>query len=233
MNIILSQSFHYQDIYILILLFFVELLLSSDNILAISLILQKIEESKRKLALTAGVWSSIFFRAGIVFSASILFLINPLKVIAGLYLLYICISHVRGKRSQCDDKSKHTSFWKGVFLIELTDLLFALDSIFIALGILSFFYKKEMVPHKIWIAFVAGALGVIFLRFLATRILKVLQKYPVLEKASYLIIGWIGVKLVFIGFDLPHNIPYFNPIFVCGIAIIVLFSFFSTKSPQK
>ena len=234
MSTILSpQTFHYQDIFILIILFIVELLLSSDNILAISLILQKIEVSKRRFALLTGVWSSIIFRAGIIFSASLLFLLNPLKVLAGIYLIYICFSHIRSKKRSPLKATTSLSLWKGIVFIELTDILFALDSIFIALGLLSFFYPVNQVQNKIWIAFAAGAVGVIFLRFLATYILKLLQKYPIVEKISYLLIGWIGIKLIFIGFSLPHDIPYFNTIFSIGIAIIILFSFFSTKSPSK
>lgn len=227
------QTFQHQDLFILLLLFVIELVLSSDNILAISLILQDIEEKKRKICLIAGVWGSIVFRAAIVFSASLLFLINPLKVLAGMYLFYLCVSHLYHKKKAAPKEKPSIPIWKGILLIEFTDILFALDSIFIALGVLSFFYNKQEVQTKIWIAFLAGASGVIFLRFLATYLLKLLQKYPIAEKIAYLLVGWIGIKLIFIGLSLPHDIPYFNTIFIVGIGLIILFSFFSTKSAQR
>lgn len=228
-----SQTFGHHDVYILIILFFMELLLSADNILAISLILQRIHPKRRKLALAAGAWSTIIFRGVLIFSASILFLVNPLKVLAGCYLVYIAYTHVRNKKKLAKQESKPISLLKGIFLIELSDLLFALDSIFIALGILTFFYTKELIFTKIWIVFIAGAMGVLFLRFLASSILQILQKYPAVEKASYLIIGWIGFKLILVGFNFSHKIPYFNLIFAIEVILILLYSFFSTKSPSK
>lgn len=228
-----SQTFAPFDIAIILMLFIVEIFLSGDNILAISLILDRIEECKRRLSLLIGIWSSLVIRALIIAFAAYLFLIDSLKILGGLYLIYLAFTHFTHKKKKKQGKDNSISLWKGVIYIELTDILFALDSIFIVLGLLSFFYPKSEVEGKIWVAFVGGALGVITLRFFATSLLKFINKHPIIEKIVYFLIGWIGLKLIFIGFSLPHHIPHFNLIFTIGVIFILIYSFFSTKSLFK
>ena len=158
---------------------------------------------------------------------------DSLKVIGGLYLVYLAISHMFHHNKKNSGKSHPISMLRGVISIELTDILFALDSIFIVLGLLSFFYTKAEVESKIWVAYVGGVLGVITLRFFATSLLIFLNKHPVIEKIAYFLIGWIGIKLIFIGFTLPHYIPHFNTIFSIGVVFIIVYSFFSTKWPTR
>jgi len=211
----------------------VEIFLSADNILAISLLLDRIEIGKRRIALLLGVWSCLLFRAIIIAFTSFLFLVDSLKALGGIYLLYLAISHLIRHKSKQAGRLQPISLLWGIISIELTDVLFALDSIFIALGLLSFFYSEELVAGKIWVAYVGGAFGVVTLRFFASSLLLFINKHPTIEKIAYYLIGWIGVKLILIGFNLTHFIPHFNTIFSIGVLFIVLYSFFSTKSAPK
>jgi len=176
-----------------------------------------------------GLWSSIIFRALIFIFAASLFLLDSLKVIGGAYLIYLAFTHFFHKKREDKGLNKPISLLRGIISIELTDILFALDSIFIALGLLSFFYSAEEVESKIWVAYLGGVMGMVTLRFFATGLLKFLQKHPIIEKIAYYFIGWLGIKLVFIGFNLPHYIPHFNFIFGLGIIFIIIYSFFSTQ----
>jgi predicted tellurium resistance membrane protein TerC len=227
------QTFNPQDILIILILFIVEIFLSADNILGISLILDRIETSKRRISLMLGIWSCLIFRAIIIIFAAFLFLLDSLKIIGGLYLIYISISHIFHTKKKTCGNVKPISLVRGIISIELTDILFALDSIFIVLGLLSLFYNKSEVENKIWVAYIGGALGVITLRFFASTLLIFLNKHPVIEKICYYLIAWLGVKLIFIGFSLTHYIPYFNTIFSIGVVFIIIFSFFSTKWSLK
>lgn len=228
-----TQTFHPQDVLILLMLFVVEVFLSADNIIGISLILDRVEESKRRVALLIGVWSSLIIRGIIILFAAVIFFLNPLKIAGGAYLVYLAISHMIHHKNKRVGNTKPISMLRGIISIELTDLVFALDSIFIVLGILSFFYTKDEVAGKIWVAYVGGVLGVVTLRIFATKLLLFLNKYQTVEKIAYYLIGWVGVKLIFIGFDLPHYIPYFNTIFSVGIIFIIIYSFYSTKCHGK
>jgi predicted tellurium resistance membrane protein TerC len=227
------QTFNPQDVLILLILFAVELFLSADNILAISLILNRIDPSKRGISLMLGVGSSLFFRAIIILFAAVLFLLDFLKVIGGIYLIYISFSHIFHIKKKVQGQLPSISLLRGIISIELTDILFALDSIFIVLGLLSFFYTKTEVESKIWVAYVGGVLGVITLRFFASSLLKFLNKHPIIEKICYYLIAWLGIKLIFIGFSLSQHIAHFDTFFSIGILFIIIFSFFSTKWSLK
>src|SRR5699024_11094506 len=41
-----------------------------------------------------------------------------------------------------------------------------------------------------------GMIGLIMIRFAAKQFVIMLEKYPTLETAAFLIVGWVGVKLV-------------------------------------
>jgi YkoY family integral membrane protein len=228
-NLFHFQTFSPTDLVIIFIIFIVEIFLSADNILAISLILDKLEEKKRKISLLFGIWSSLVFRAIIIIFASYLILLNSLKVIGGAYLIYLSISHRLYNKKKLEGNFKPISLLKGIISIELTDILFALDSIFITLSLLSFFYSGLEVENKIWVVYVGGILGVIALRMSANKLLRFLKKYPLIEKCTYNLIGWIGVKLIFIGFSLPPLIPHFDTLFNIGVLLIIMLSFFSTK----
>src|SRR5690606_10041035 len=56
---------------------------------------------------------------------------------------------------------------------------------------------------------IGGLVGVVIMRFAATTFVKLLAKYPTLETAAFLIVGWVGVKLSI--FTLAHpNVALLN-----------------------
>lgn len=62
--------------------------------------------------------------------------------------------------------------------------------------------------------FLGGIIGVVMMRFAARWFVRVLEKFPSLETAAFLIVGWVGVKLAVLtlaheklGF-IPHEFPH-------------------------
>ena len=54
-----------------------------------------------------------------------------------------------------------------------------------------------------------GLIGVVIMRFAATSFVRLLAKYPALETAAFMIVGWVGVKLSI--FTLAHpNVHIIN-----------------------
>ena len=57
-----------------------------------------------------------------------------------------------------------------------------------------------------------GIIGLIIMRFAARQFVVLLEKFPTLETAAFLIVGWVGVKLVVLTLahpDLQILIPSF------------------------
>lgn len=228
-----NQTFAPWDLLIILILFILEIFLSADNILGISIILDRIDPKKRRLSLLLGIWSSLLLRAIIISFAAYLFVMNSLQIIGGAYLVYLMIAHISHKNKKSKGSAKPISMLRGIISIELTDILFALDSILLVLGLLSFVYSPKEIEGKIWVAYVGGVLGVITLRFFATTLLLFLNKHPVIEKIAYYLIGWIGIQLIISGFSLPHTAPYIDSIFSVGVIFIIVYAFYSTKWRKK
>lgn len=88
-------------------------------------------------------------------------------------------------------------FWKAVFVIEMTDIAFAIDSILAAIALVAGGELPEHGFHpKLWVVVTGGILGVILMRFAAILFIKLLEKFPRFETAAYLLVALIGAKLL-------------------------------------
>lgn len=86
-------------------------------------------------------------------------------------------------------------FWWTVFLIELTDIAFAVDSILAAIGVVGSPPVGKTHP-KLWVVILGGFLGVIVMRFAAALFIRLLDRFPRFESAAYLLVITIGGKLL-------------------------------------
>ena len=90
-------------------------------------------------------------------------------------------------------------FWWTVFVIEMTDIAFAVDSIVAAIGVVGSPPPgtPASAPHpKLWVVIVGGFLGVVLMRFAAALFIKLLDRFPRFETAAYLLVTIIGLKLL-------------------------------------
>jgi predicted tellurium resistance membrane protein TerC len=81
-------------------------------------------------------------------------------------------------------------FWKTVFVIEVTDIAFAVDSILAAMAVAG--SQKE----KLWVVITGGILGVVLMRYAASIFVRLLEKFPRFEISAYLLVSVIGFKLL-------------------------------------
>ena len=100
---------------------------------------------------------------------------------------------------------KLAKFWPTVFVIELTDIAFAVDSILAAIGVVG------SRPSKLWVIIAGGLLGVILMRFAAVIFIKMLDRFPRFGTAAYLLVLVIGGKLLIDWwFNTPDHPHYFD-----------------------
>ena len=70
--------------------------------------------------------------------------------------------------------------------VELTDIVFAIDSILVAVA---------MSP-KLWVILTGGILGIVVMRLVIGQLLSLVERYPPLVDGAFVIIAWVGVKLL-------------------------------------
>jgi YkoY family integral membrane protein len=91
------------------------------------------------------------------------------------------------------------SFWPTVFVIELTDIAFAVDSILAAIAMVGSPPKgtpADAFHPKLWVVILGGLLGLILMRFAARIFIVLLEKFPRFEVSAYLLVIVIGLKLL-------------------------------------
>lgn len=178
------------DVATIFTLALLEGLLSADNALVLAVLVKHLPGAQRKKALRYGIVGAFAFRIICILIAA--WLINAwfFKAVGAAYLLFISIQHLVSKDAHKEEaqKAKSMGFWKTVMVVELTDIVFSIDSILAAVAM----------SNKIWIVYLGGVLGIIAMRFVAGGFLKLLDKFPGLEKGAYLLVGWIGLKLAVI-----------------------------------
>lgn len=177
----------WEDIATVGTLILLEGLLSADNALVLAVLVKHLPSGQRQRALRYGIWGAFFFRFISILVATWLIHAWFFKAFGAAYLLYISLKHLlsRDHHQKEGREIKKMGFWKTVMVVELTDLAFSIDQILAAVAI----------SPKIWVVYLGGILGIITMRFVAGGFLKLLDRFPGLEKGAYILVGWIGLKL--------------------------------------
>lgn len=236
-----NQIFALSDAGTIGLLIILEALLSADNALVLAMIVRRLPKEQQKRALFYGLAGAFVFRLIVIVIASQLLNFWWLQAIGGLYLVFLLAKHFLQHSSGDSHKEIKASpnFWLTVLQAELTDIAFAIDSVLVAVAV-------ENRPSKLWVVYIGAMLGVVFLRWAAGHVLRLLEKFPKLDHVAYLLVGWAGVKLLFIAghtFEkwtvkegrppLPFHIPEMPPlVFWTGLILIAgVGGWFAFRSP--
>lgn len=184
-----------QDVFLVLFLAFLEGILSIDNALVLALTAKGLPHHQQRKALTYGLVGAVAFRILALLIVRQLMAWTWVKYVGGAYLVFISLQHLLRKKHHESHESgaPKRSFWKTVLIIELMDIAFAVDSILAAVAL----------TPKFWIVFIGGFLGVIMIRFSATIFIKLLARFPAFESTAYLLILWIGLKLILEGLHIP------------------------------
>jgi YkoY family integral membrane protein len=120
-----------------------------------------------------------------------------------------------GGRSLLPVTSGLAKFWSTVFVIEMTDIAFAVDSIVAAIGVVGPPPPGTVRHPKLWVVVTGGFLGVVLMRFAAVLFIRLLERFPRFETAAYLLVIVIGGKLVadwgVNSPEHPHRLDFHSP----------------------
>ncbi len=215
-------------------LIILEGLLSADNALVLAILVKHLPKDQQKKALLYGLIGAFALRGTAIFFARFLMGVWWLCGIGAIYLLFLSGKHFLTPRDSDDDATKvkvGASFWATVAQVEFTDLVFAVDSILVAVALVHD-------PTKVWIVYTGGFLGILLLRLAASFFIKLITKYPALDHMAYGLVGWAGIKLASAAMDIraeslhqvePHYLPQWA--FWIGFALIaVLGSLYAVKA---
>jgi YkoY family integral membrane protein len=200
---LVPQTFASPDLLVIGMLALLEGLLSADNALVLALLVRHLPAKQQQSALSLGLIMAFALRAVGILLAAILIKLWWLCAIGAAYLIFLAVKHFLSRRHDEDDETgiatgkKSMSYGKTIMLVGLTDVVFAVDSILVAVALVDTAHH----PDKLWVVYVGGLIGVIALRLTAAAFIRLLRRYPDLDHTAYGLVAWAGVKL---GFSAGH-----------------------------
>ena len=115
------QTFQPRDLLVVAILIVLEVLLSVDNALVLSLLAAKLPPNLQRKALTYGLIGAFIFRLIAIAGAVQLLKWRFVKLLGGGYLIYVAIQHLLIDRPKSHKPAEIlvSSFWRTVSAIEL------------------------------------------------------------------------------------------------------------------
>jgi predicted tellurium resistance membrane protein TerC len=207
-----------------------ELVLGIDNIIFISILVDKLPRERREFARRLGLFMAMFMRIGLLLVlAWIVGLVAPLftvfghaisgrdliLILGGLFLIWKSTGEIHqsleGEEGHLASAVKAT-FAAVILQIMIIDLVFSLDSIITAVGMVD--------DLRVMVAAVIASVGLMML--FASPIGRFVSDHPTIKMLALAFLVVVGVVLVAEGFG--HHVPkgyvYFGMAFSLGVEML-------------
>jgi predicted tellurium resistance membrane protein TerC len=208
-----------------------ELVLGIDNIIFISILVDKLPKARRERARRIGLLMAMFMRVGLLLVlAWVVGLVTPLftvlgqeisgrdliLILGGLFLLWKSTSEIHqsieGGEQGKGSTAVQATFTSVILQIMLVDLVFSLDSIITAVGMVD--------DVRIMIAAVVASVGLMMV--FAGSIGRFVSDHPTIKMLALSFLVVVGVVLVAEGFDnhVPKGYVYFGMAFSLAVEML-------------
>ena len=207
-----------------------ELVLGIDNIIFISILVDKLPKAQQELARKIGLFMAMFMRIGLLFILSwIVGLTEPfftvfgtpisgrdlILILGGLFLIWKSTGEIHqsleGQEAHASSAVKAT-FAAVIVQIMIVDMVFSLDSIITAVGMVD--------ELAVMIAAVVVSVGLMML--FASAIGRFVSNHPTIKMLALAFLVVVGVVLVAEGFGhkVPKGYVYFAMAFSLGVEML-------------
>ncbi len=203
----------------LLTLTFLEIVLGIDNIIFISILTGKLPANEREKARITGLVIALFFRVGLLLAISwIANLVQPLITVfgysfsgrdlilmgGGLFLLIKSVLEIHDKLEGEEgegDRKVTPKFWNIIIQIIILDLVFSLDSVITAVG---------LVQH-VSIMIIAIVISMIIMILFAGKVSEFIHRHPTIKMLALSFLLMIGLLLFVEAFhvEVPKGYVYF------------------------
>jgi len=187
--------------FVMISIMLLEVILSIDNAAVLALMVKDLPKEQQNKALHYGIIGAYVFRGLALLFAGTLIQFWWIKPIGGLYLIYLTYQYFKGlgtEKDESDDvnkqnhwfykfltKIKISTFISTIIMVEVMDIAFSIDNIFAVVA-----FSKNMV-----LIIFGVMVGILAMRYVANRFVKLMEHYPFLETCAFIVIGILGLKL--------------------------------------
>ena len=226
----MDSLFTFHVLIAFITLFALELVLGIDNIIFISIISDRLPENQRRKARTLGISLAVFTRILLLLSLSwVMSLTDPILtifsqklsgrdiilILGGLFLIAKSTHEIHQKFEAIEEshiEPKKASFSFIIFQILLLDIVFSLDSVITAIGMV----------NEIPVMVAAIIAATIVMIFASHTIAGFVDKHPTIKMLALSFLVLIGVALLAEGFDthIPKGYIYFSMAYALIVEVL-------------
>ncbi|HEX8333347.1 MAG TPA: TerC family protein [Segetibacter sp.] len=228
----------------LLTLILLEVVLGLDNIIFISIVAARLPMEQQKKARTLGLILAMVLRLGLLGIISLILKLEGnlftvfnnaisgkdlILIGGGLFLIYKSASEIHhkmeGEEGDTSKNIKATTFKSVIFQILLLDLVFSVDSIITAIGMVD----------ELWIMYVAVIVSVGIMLFASEPISRFVNKHPAFKMLALSFLLLIGVSLIGEGlaFHIPKGYIYFSMGFALLVDVIQMRASKKESAPVK
>jgi predicted tellurium resistance membrane protein TerC len=212
-----------------------EIVLGIDNIIFISILVGRLPPEERQRARVFGLGAAVITRLALLLSiAWVMRLTEPLFTVAGieisgrdlililggLFLLWKSVKEIHNALEGDDEAQAHVAaaggahatFWSTVIQIGIIDIVFSLDSVITAVGLVD----------EIWVMVAAILIAVAVMVVAARPIGDFVDTHPTFKLLALAFLVLVGVVLIAEGFDahLPKGYIYFAMAFAVVMELL-------------
>jgi len=209
-----------------------EIVLGIDNIIFITILSNKLPPQQQVKARQTGIALALILRLALLFSISwimgltaTLFTVleQPISgrdlilILGGLFLIYKAVKEIHNKFEQAGEASEAESLRKATFnmvilQILLVDLVFSLDSVITAVGMVK----------EIGIMIAAVLVSVVVMLLSARGISSFVNRHPAVKVLALAFLVMIGTTLIAegVGFYIPKGYVYVSMLFAVAVEFI-------------
>lgn len=226
----------------LLTLITLETVLGIDNVIFISIIASRLPENQQKKARQYGLIIAGILRLGLLLIISLILKLNKdlftvygqgfsgkdlVLLAGGLFLLYKSSAEIYHKmEGEAGDKSskiKATSFGQVLTQILIMDMVFSIDSIITAVGMVK----------EVWVMYTAIIITVIIMLVAAESISNFVNRHPAFKMLALSFLLLIGFSLVSesFGVEIPKGYIYFSMAFSLLVDVFQMKMNKSTTKP--
>jgi len=213
-----------------------ELVLGIDNVIFISILSGKLPENQQARARYIGLALALVMRVILLFSLSwVIGLVEPLfnvfgrgisgkdlvLLVGGLFLIGKSTHEIHGSLEGEEghgSKKAYAGFVGVIIQIVLLDIVFSLDSVITAVGMVSTTFGE----NGVWIMIAAVVISIVAMMAFAGPIGAFVQRHPTIKMLALSFLLLIGVMLVAEGFHqaIPKGYIYFAMAFSVLVEIL-------------
>jgi YjbE family integral membrane protein len=206
----------------------IDLVLAGDNAVVIALAVKNLPPRERKIGITVGAGMAVFLRIILTFFAAKLLLIQFVKLVGGLLILWIAVKLLAQDSGGPEEGRQATSLWSAMTYIMIADLTMSTDNILAIAG------TSE--GHLGLLIFGLG-LSIPFVVFTSNLLSRFMDRFPIIVVLGAAVLGRVAGEMIMTDpwmqttFHPPHWLEYVVQA-ALAIGVVLVGKWLAPRKPQ-